>query len=81
MSTQITKFLDISGIGVGFETGTLCGSCEVAEAHDTPMCFTIKTVEGSDSSMIVMPKYQALLVAEQIAREFGYKLGKYNAST
>jgi hypothetical protein len=73
MSTTISQFDDISGIGSGFETGTVCGSASVGERHGTPKCFSILAF-GGRAKPIVMPKQQALAVAGQIADQFGFKL-------
>lgn len=73
MSTTITQFDDISGIGSGFETGTVCGSSSIGEKHGTPKCFSIVTL-GGIAKPIVMPKHQALAVAAQIADQFGFNL-------
>ena len=73
MSEHISTFNDISGIGSDFETSTVCGSSSVGKDNGTPKCFSISTLNG-DTNPIVMPKYQALTVAAQIAGQFGYTL-------
>lgn len=73
MSEHISTFNDVSGIGSDFETSTVCGSSSVGDENGTPKCFSISTLRGIENP-IVMPKYQALTVAAQIASQFGYTL-------
>ena len=73
MSEHISTFNDVSGIGSGFQTSTVCGRSSVGEENGTPKCFSISTLNGT-ANPIVMPKYQALTVAAQIASQFGYRL-------
>lgn len=74
MATEISRFSDVSGIGADFDTGTLCGHAGLEERNGTPKCFTINALPGRPGGMVVMPKFQALLVAAQIANQFGYTL-------
>ena len=76
MSTEISTMLDISGLGTPFETGTICGHVDLEKSHGTSKCFTIMPRDGFESQMIVMPKHQALIVAAQIAEQFGYEIRK-----
>lgn len=76
MSKEISRFTDVSTIGSDFDTGTLCGRVELEERNGTPKCFTINPVPGRPGGMVIMPKLQALLLAGQIANEFGYELRK-----
>lgn len=79
MSTQISDFKDVSSLGVDFETGTICGSVAIGERNGTRKMFTITPHQpqaNAVSAQVVMPKFQALLVASQIAHQFGYKLQK-----
>lgn len=79
MSTRISNFSDVSDAGVDFETGTMCGSEYIGERNGTRKMFTITPYQGQAdavSAQVVMPKFQALLVASQIANQFGYELRK-----
>ena len=73
MSTQISRLSDLTDVGVDFETGTMCGNSKVARRNGTAKCFTILPW---NSEMVVMPKFQALTIASQIADQFGYRLEK-----
>jgi hypothetical protein len=74
MSTHITHFRDVSGIGADFDSGTLCGHADLERFNGTPKCFTINSLPGRPGGMIVMPKMQALILAGQIAQQFGFIL-------
>ncbi len=76
MSTEISRFVDVSNVGCDFDTGTMCGSKDVGDRNGTPKLFTINTLPATENGMVVMPKFQALLVAGQIAHQYGYKLEK-----
>jgi len=78
MSQHISDVLDVSGMehAHDFQTGTICGPVELEERHGTSKCFHIIALRGlgEDPVEIIMPKLQALLIASQIASQFGYTL-------
>ena len=70
MATEISSFHDISGneFASDFETATTFQGASVGKCYR----ITLKNRE----ECIIMPKWQALLVASQIAESFGYKVTK-----
>ena len=80
MSTEISSFHDISNMEYAhdFETRTIAGPIQLREQHGTSKCFefVVKRPYGEDPVEIILPKWQALLVASQIAESFGYKVTK-----
>jgi len=78
MSQHISDVSDVSGMehAHDFQTGTICGPVELEEGNGTSKCFQIaaKRGLGQDPVEIIMPKHQALLIASQIASQFGYTL-------
>lgn len=75
MSEHISDVSDVSGMEYAhdFETGTVCGPVDLKDFNGTSKCFRIivKRPFDEDPVEIIMPKHQALVIASQIASQFG----------
>ena len=82
MAEHISYCFDVSGNehAHDFQTGTIVGHSDLEVLHGTRKCFRIAAIRKNqledEPVEIIMPKYQALTVADQIAHQFGYKIVK-----